>query len=141
MRATRDPQHELQRKVRTLLRGITTLWFKRQLLNPFRYGTFAFFLISHKLLRWLVPLFMLTAFVANLLLISNSFYFIIFLLQILFYLAAIGAWFKVAGLENKIFGKIPMFFCSANFAIVLAWKQYFQGKRQEIWDPTKRSNT
>ena len=48
---------EFHRKVRTMARGLETLWFKRQLLNPFRYGSFAWMLASHKLCRWLVFLF------------------------------------------------------------------------------------
>src|SRR5262245_58880555 len=45
---------EFHRKVRTMARGLETLWFKRHLLNPFRYGAFAWMLASHKLCRWLV---------------------------------------------------------------------------------------
>ena len=46
---------EYRRKVRTMTRGLETLFYKRQLLNPFRYGWFAWMLFSHKLCRWLVP--------------------------------------------------------------------------------------
>jgi hypothetical protein len=49
---------ELKRKVRTMARGLRTLFYLRALMNPFRYGSFALMLISHKLLRW-VP-FLLT---------------------------------------------------------------------------------
>src|SRR3954467_1797077 len=43
---------ELRRKVRTMARGLSTLFYHRGLMNPIRYGGFAFMLISHKLLRW-----------------------------------------------------------------------------------------
>jgi len=46
---------EYRRKVRTMARGLGTLWHYRILMNPFRYGGFALSLISHKLCRWLVP--------------------------------------------------------------------------------------
>ena len=46
---------EYRRKVRTLVRGLETLWYKRALLNPLRYGAFAWMLASHKLVRWLAP--------------------------------------------------------------------------------------
>jgi cellulose synthase/poly-beta-1,6-N-acetylglucosamine synthase-like glycosyltransferase len=46
---------EYRRKVRTMSRGLETLFFKRHLLNPFRYRMFAIQLASHKLIRWLVP--------------------------------------------------------------------------------------
>jgi len=47
---------EYRRKIRTMARGLETLWFKRHLLNPFRHGDFALMLLSHKLCRWLVHL-------------------------------------------------------------------------------------
>jgi hypothetical protein len=36
-------------------RGMETLLHKRHLLNPFRYGGFAWKLFSHKVCRWLTP--------------------------------------------------------------------------------------
>jgi cellulose synthase/poly-beta-1,6-N-acetylglucosamine synthase-like glycosyltransferase len=46
---------EFRRKVRTMTRGIETLFYHGRLLNPVRYGVFAWMLWSHKLIRWLVP--------------------------------------------------------------------------------------
>lgn len=46
---------EYHRKVRTMTRGLETLFYKRHLLNPLRYGVFSWMLFSHKLARWLVP--------------------------------------------------------------------------------------
>lgn len=47
---------EYRRKVRTMARGLDSLFFRWEMLNPFRYGRFAWMLASHKLGRWLVPL-------------------------------------------------------------------------------------
>jgi len=47
---------EYRRKVRTMARGLRTLWHMRRLLNPLRHGRFAWMLFSHKLCRWLIPL-------------------------------------------------------------------------------------
>jgi cellulose synthase/poly-beta-1,6-N-acetylglucosamine synthase-like glycosyltransferase len=52
---TSSLQREYRRKVRTISRGMETLWCKRQLLNPLRYGGFAWKLWSHKVARWLTP--------------------------------------------------------------------------------------
>ena len=49
----RSLQAEYKRKIRTMLRGLNTLWYMRSLLNPLRYGCFAWMLASHKLARWL----------------------------------------------------------------------------------------
>jgi glycosyltransferase involved in cell wall biosynthesis len=43
---------ELTRKARTMARGLRTLFYYRELMNPFEYGSFSLMLISHKLLRW-----------------------------------------------------------------------------------------
>src|SRR5437868_1711472 len=48
---------EFRRKVRTMARGLETLWRWRRMLNPVRYGSFAIMLLSHKLCRWLVYFF------------------------------------------------------------------------------------
>jgi cellulose synthase/poly-beta-1,6-N-acetylglucosamine synthase-like glycosyltransferase len=45
---------ELRRKSRTMGRGLDTLWYLRSTMNPFRYGSFAFMMASHKLARWLL---------------------------------------------------------------------------------------
>ena len=44
---------ELRRKARTMARGLSTLFYYRQLMNPLRHGWFAIALICHKLLRWI----------------------------------------------------------------------------------------
>src|SRR5262245_35470470 len=84
-----DPQAEFNRKVRTILRGITTLAQYAHLLNPFRYGWFAFELFSHKLVRWLVPLFLALLLLSSAVLARVSyFYLLAFALQMLFYVLA-----------------------------------------------------
>ena len=52
---TTSLKREFKRKVRTITRGMETLWYKRALLNPFRTGVYAWMLFSHKILRWALP--------------------------------------------------------------------------------------
>ncbi|HQS95798.1 MAG TPA: glycosyltransferase [Novosphingobium sp.] len=47
-----------RRRVRITVRGMTGLWRRRRLMNPFVTGGYAFGLIVHKLLRRLAPLFL-----------------------------------------------------------------------------------
>ncbi len=86
-----NERKEYGRKVRTVLRGISTLMKNMDLLNPFRYGMFAWQIFSHKLCRWLVPFAMMTAILSNLVLIltSTSIYDIAFVIQVFFYLLAL----------------------------------------------------
>jgi cellulose synthase/poly-beta-1,6-N-acetylglucosamine synthase-like glycosyltransferase len=138
MSAISDTGAEYRRKVRTLLRGMTTLWTKRSLMNPLRNATFAFVLVSHKLMRWLVPLFLLAMVVANIYLLSSGFYLGLFALQLLFYGLAMMAWLKVGRFDQRLFGKVPLYFTVVNVAILQAWLLFLRGVRQEIWEPSKR---
>lgn len=47
-----DMREEEKRKVRIAAGGLQSIWRLRPLLNPFRYGTFCFQYISHRVLRW-----------------------------------------------------------------------------------------
>jgi cellulose synthase/poly-beta-1,6-N-acetylglucosamine synthase-like glycosyltransferase len=141
MKAVKSSGQEFQRKVRTLLRGMTALFDRAGMLNPFRYGLFSFFLISHKLLRWLVPLFLVTMLLSSAFLLDQLFYQLMFIAQLLFYGLAMLAGPLTSPLHNSIAGKIPLFFVMVNIAIVAAWVRYLRGDRQELWTPSQRSET
>lgn len=138
MGAVKSSKDEFRRKVRTLLRGMATLSYKKRLLNPFRFGFFSFALFSHKLMRWFVPFFLIIILVANLLLADSAFYLIILVVQIVFYLMAFLASVGIANLNKRLFGKVPLFFVMTNLAILFAWMKFLLGTRQEIWDPSQR---
>ncbi len=46
---------EYRRKVRTITRGMETLWHERIVLSPFHHPVFSWMLVSHKLCRWGLP--------------------------------------------------------------------------------------
>lgn len=132
-----DEKREFERKVRTVLRGITVFLRHAEFLNPLRYGLFAYQYFCHKLLRWSVPLFLVVAFFSNLLLVPRaSLYAVCMVVQILFYGAAWYAWRK-GGVSSRLF-KIPMYFVMANYAILVAWVKYFGGHRVVLWTPSER---
>jgi len=138
MTSVKDPRQEFERKTRTVIRGLTTLFAYRHLLNPLRYGVFAFALWSHKVMRWLAPLFMVTALATSFALARWPLYLVALIAQIGFYALALAASSGVADLERGLPGKIALFFAGSNAAIVLAWWRYAQGVRQEIWTPSQR---
>lgn len=53
--ATSRPAQEWAMRVRVVRGGLAGIIYARALLNPFRFPLASFQLISHKLLRWLVP--------------------------------------------------------------------------------------
>ena len=62
-----DSSITLRRRIRMTLRNWQGTWTRSHLLNPLRHPGYAFALWSHKLLRWLSPLFLATATVSSLL--------------------------------------------------------------------------
>jgi glycosyltransferase involved in cell wall biosynthesis len=128
-----DPRCEFQRKVRTVVRGIGVFAASVPMLNPLRYGLFAWQLASHKLCRWLAPWAMIGAFVTNAWLATESFWWVaIFGAQLGFYAAIAGG-----GAGNRSL-RIPYYFFVANLAILIAWLRYARGDRMVSWNPSER---
>lgn len=135
MQSVKDDTVEFRRRVRTLLRGITTLWHFKYLLNPFEYGFFSIKLISHKLIRWLAGLFLIMMLFSNLFLIAPNIYGLSLILQFLFYSLALLGWVRIS--KQPPF-RIPFYFTMLNVSALVAWYKYFSGFRQEIWEPSHR---
>ena len=138
MTSLKDPKHEFQRKVRTLIRGLTTLFAYVHLLDPRRYGWFAFMLFSHKLLRWTAPLFLAGCLAGALAVNESAFYRAAVVGQFALYLTAAAAYFTWAGAHRTLPGRVALYFVSSNLAVLLAWCKYLSGIRQEVWTPSHR---
>lgn len=138
MTSVKDPRREFERKVRTLIRGLTTLFAFAHLLNPFKYGLFAFVLASHKVMRWLAPMFLLGALLAPLPLLDRPFYALAVAVQIAFYACAWAALRQWGRLDRSLAGRIALYFASVNLAALVAWVQFARGVRQELWTPSQR---
>jgi glycosyltransferase involved in cell wall biosynthesis len=130
-----DERREFHRKVRTVVRSLHVLGANRRLLNPWRYGFFAWQLASHKLCRWLVPFAMIAAVVTNAALTRRSpTYLTLFLGQSAFYAAAIGGlWIRSS------FLRIPAYLCVANLGVLTAWLRFVRGERMTTWTPSART--
>ncbi len=133
-----DSKKEFHRKVRTVLRGQTVFFRNLEFLNFFRYGLFSYQYFCHKLLRWLVPVFLAAALISNLFLVFNSwFYALSFLGQSAFYTVAILGWFQKITTDHALV-KIPFYFLTVNAAILSAWWHYLRGNRMVMWVPSRR---
>jgi glycosyltransferase involved in cell wall biosynthesis len=132
-----DSRCESPRKIRTVVRGIAVLARNARMLNPFRYGLFAWQLASHKLCRWLVPFAMIGAAAGNAALVSRgAFYQLTFGAQVAFYAAAAaGLWTGAQAL------RVPAFLLSSNAAILIAWLRFASGERITCWNPSERLTT
>ena len=61
----RRVDNEMRMRVRVITQTFNDLWQHRAMLNPFRSGFFAVQLFSHKVLRYLVPLFLVLIFAGS----------------------------------------------------------------------------
>lgn len=126
---------QLKKRVRITVRGLTSLYRRRQLFNPFRYGLYSIFLISHKLIRRLVPCFALLLFPLSFFLLNNNlFYTLFFVAQSLFYFSAfIGLIDKGKNLP-KVFSLIGFIFLNS-YGVFLGVVHFIKGKRFTYWSP------
>jgi len=136
---TKSLQSEFRRKIRTMARGLQTLWFKRHLLNPVKHGTFAWMLFSHKLCRWLVYPALPIAAIALVIASVHSRAWLVLLIA-----SAIGALVGVIGMRWPAGKRAPGLIRLAGFAVasnvagLLAWLQVLRNKRMAVWEPTRR---
>jgi len=122
---------------RIISKDLLGLMRNAAVLNPLRTGPVAISLWSHKLLRWLVPYFLLGAFVANLFLLGSRFFFVTLALQLAFYgMAILGV---TAPEHVKSRWSIPASFCVVNFAALLATIQCLSGRTSGQWKPARVS--
>jgi len=132
--------NEFRRKIRTMARGLETLWYWRRMLNPLEHGMFAFMLVSHKLCRWLVYLCIPFAFVGLALSATESRVGLILSIVAAAALLAGGlAWERT--LRSRTVNRLVSFagFASASVcAGMLAWLKVLRRQHNPIWEPTRR---
>ena len=133
--ALQRPEDEFRMRVRVSLRALHALFDMRRLLSP-RYGLFAFQLLVHKVLRYLVFAFLAGALIANAFVLEEPEYRITLALQLAFY-----GWALVGILlpgSEKIRGlALPFLFLSTNVAWAVAFFKFLRGDRQVTWVPRK----
>ena len=129
---------EMRMRVRVISQTFTDLWRNREMLNPFQSGFFAIELISHKLLRYSVPLFLIMVFVSSgFLSFASLLFFAVFAAQVAFYLMAFAAWMlERNGVRTGILS-IPLYFMLTNIASIAGFFQFLRGERYASWEPIR----
>jgi len=121
-----------------MARGLSTLFYFRALMNPFRYGRFALMLVSHKLLRWVPYLLTPLAVLALALLASQSNIAALLLVAVVMGVLTGAAVIKYGGavaFRPLAFAGFAVAAFSAGF---LAWCDALRGARMVTWEPTPR---
>ncbi|MEP0001176.1 MULTISPECIES: glycosyltransferase family 2 protein [Marinobacter] len=133
-----DASKEYQRKVRTIIRGLTALSRHPEVLNPFRFGRFAFQVFGHKLMRWAVPWFQVLLLLVSFAVAGKGgIYTLALILQLAFY-GCVAAGHFMPELRMHTLVKIPYFFVQVNLAVAHATLGFLNGRRMTVWTPSKR---
>ena len=134
----RKANDELRMRVRIISQTFTDLWRNRDMLNPLKSGFFAVELISHKVLRYAVPVILLALFFATLVLAGSSVFFtMLFALQVLFYAMAFAGWLMERMGKRLSLLAIPLYFMLANLASLLAFYKFLRGETYARWEPIR----
>ena len=130
--------NELRMRVRVIAQTITDLWRHRSMLNPFKTGFYAVQLLSHKVMRYLAPLFLAAFFAGSAILAHTSFvYRFLFAAQVVCYAcAALGMILERVGIRSRLLA-FPQYFALANVASVIALYKLLRGERYANWEPIR----
>src|SRR5215213_9837334 len=138
----RQAAKEFRMRVRVIAQTYTDLWRHRRLLNPLRGGFYAVELLSHKVMRYLVPAFLALTLVSSLALAGAGwFYTLAAAAQVAFYAAAALGWLLGrAGVRSRVLA-LPAYFVLSNAAAVAAFYKFVRGERYARWEPIREAAT
>lgn len=141
-KAAGDFDREFRRKVRIVNRAWRAMMSLKTLLNPGRYGFFAFEIFSHKLLRWLVPLFLAVCLLANAALLGlHPFYIATFAVQLILYgLAALGHLLRRRSNLPRVMA-VPYYFVMVNLASARGILEAYLGRTYTTWTTARATHS
>ncbi len=133
--APTEGRDELQRKIRVTNHSVRALWNLGS--DLWTSGFYSLELLSHKLVRHLVPFFLLPAFLASLALADvSALYATLLGGQMLFYLLAVaGALLRHRPLGRCKLLSIPFYFTLVNLAAFLGVLSILRGEKLARWEP------
>jgi len=134
---------ESKRKRRIAAGGLQSIWWLRSLMNPLKRPCVAFQFVSHRVLRWSITPFALMALIPlNVALVwmkAGTVYNVVWLLQLLFYLAATAGYLlERKGRKNKLL-YVPYYFLFMNLNVFLGIAYLRTHKSSGTWEKSKRA--
>ena len=137
-----DLTEESKRKRRIAAGGLQSIWWLKDMMNPFHQPLVAFQFISHRVLRWsITPIALFLLIPLNVLLVffkAGSLYNWIWLLQILFYVVAfLGYFLEKKGKKNKIL-YVPYYFIFMYLNVFRGMVYLKNHQSNGAWEKAKR---
>ena len=137
-----DLHEESKRKRRIAAGGLQSCWRLRSLMNPIKHPLTAFQFVSHRVLRWTITPVALFALVPiNVVLVmtkAGNIYTTIWILQILFYAAALAGSILVSHGRKSRLLYVPYYFLFMNVN-VFKGLVYLVKKNNGTWEKAKRA--
>lgn len=129
---------EFRRKIRIAAGNFQNLRYFKHLILPI-YKGLSYCFVSHKVLRWLGPFFLIGAFISNLILALNAeFYLILYLLQLMVsILPLVDFLLKKINLHIVIL-RFATHFYTMNLSLLLGFIKSIKGIKSNVWKPTQR---
>jgi cellulose synthase/poly-beta-1,6-N-acetylglucosamine synthase-like glycosyltransferase len=137
-----DLTEESKRKRRIAAGGLQSIWWLRNMMNPLHQPVVAFQFVSHRVLRWsITPIALLLLIPLNVLLVflkAGNIYTWIWVLQLVFYLAAyLGYLLEQYGRRNKLL-YVPYYFLFMNLNVFRGMTYLRTHKSSGAWEKAKR---
>jgi cellulose synthase/poly-beta-1,6-N-acetylglucosamine synthase-like glycosyltransferase len=135
-------EEESKRKRRIAAGGLQSSWWLRSMMNPFKNFVVAFQFVSHRVLRWsITPVAMMALIPLNVALVmmkAGTVYTIVWILQILFYLAAFSGYLlEQRGRKNKLL-YVPYYFLFMNVNVFRGMHYLRTHQGGGTWEKAKR---
>ena len=140
---SRTPSHEIQRRRRIVTQSLRGIFSVKDIMNPFHYGFYSVGLVINKVLRRLVPVFLLLVFLSTFLLafekpLMRGFVFA----QLLFYGLGLSRLsvkkMRRSPSKPKLLERIAdvfSYFCIGNYGTLLGLISFLSRKKIEKWEP------
>ena len=138
-----DMQEESKRKRRIAAGGLQSIWWLRSLMNPFTHPKVFFQFISHRVLRWTItPVALMALIPLNVILVimnAGTIYTVIWILQLLFYAAALAGWWLAEHGRKSRLLYVPYYFLFMNVNVFLGLRYLMTHRTSGTWEKAKRA--
>ncbi|MDD5680411.1 MAG: glycosyltransferase family 2 protein [Candidatus Omnitrophica bacterium] len=135
---SRSIHEESKRKIRIGAGAYQTLLMTLPMLNIFRgFPSFAYW--SHKVIRWLVPFFLIALVLINLFLLQHgNIYQCLFYLQAIFYGGALAGYLLSKRKHQLKLFLTLYYFVAMNVSLLLGFFRFISGTQQVTWERAER---
>ena len=134
---------EFSRKLRVVGQGLKSVWYRRSLLNPFRFGFYSLQLGIHKVLRRVMVFPLLVIFMLNFVLWREGPTYQILLVSqcAMLVLALLGASLSRLGIRPMRTLLLPYYFLVVNLAALIAVTRLLSGQKIRLWNPERHGGS